>query len=65
MAKNSFKTSFTKASINKDGDKYIITETSKDEETSYDLTTVLDGLIGVENISLSINKDSDLKPIEE
>jgi hypothetical protein len=65
MAKNSFKTSFTKATITKDGDKYIITEVTKDDSISYDLSDILDGLVDVEGISLSVNKDSDLKPIEE
>lgn len=66
MAKNSFKTSFTKAQITKNEDgTYIITEYNKDDTKVYDLSSVLDGLIGMEGLSLSVNKDSDLTPIEE
>jgi len=65
MAKNSFKTSFSKATLSKEEEKYIITEVNKDDTKSYDLSEVLDGIIGLENISLSINKDSDIEPIEE
>ena len=65
MAKNSFKTSFTKAQITLEEGKFIITEYNKDDTKAYDLTEVLTGLIGVEGISLSVNKDSDLTPIEE
>jgi len=66
MAKNSFKTSFTKSTISKDEQgNFIITEILKDSALSYNLTEILDGLIDVENLSLSVNKDSDLVPIEE
>lgn len=65
MAKNSFKTSFSKAQITKEEGKYIITEYNKDDTKSYDLSELLDGLIGIEGLSLAINKDSELAPIEE
>lgn len=65
MAKNSFKTSFTKAQITVEDGKYIITEYNKDDTKVYDLSAVLDGLVGVEGLSLSINKDTELTPIEE
>lgn len=65
MAKNSFKTSFSKATITKENGKYIITEVTKDDTKSYDLSAVLDGLVDVENLSLSINKDSELQTIDE
>lgn len=64
MAKNSFKTSFSKAQITVEDGKYIITEYNKDDTKAYDLSEVLDGLVGVEGLSLSINKDTELTPIE-
>ena len=65
MAKNSFKTSFSKAVVTKEDGKYIITEYNKDDTKSYDLSSVLDGVIGVEGLSLALNKDSELTAIEE
>ena len=65
MAKNSFKTSFSKATITKEDGKYIITEYNKDDVKSYDLSSALDGVIGVEGLSLAFNKDSELTAIEE
>lgn len=65
MAKKTFKTSFTKASITKEGDKYIITEYLKDETKTYDLSAYLDELIGEEGLAVNFNKDSELIPIED
>jgi len=65
MAKNSFKTSFAKAQITLEEGKFIITEYNKDDIKAYDLTEFLTGLVGVEGISLSANKDSELTQIEE
>lgn len=64
MAKNSFKTSFTKAKITKEEGKYIITEYLKDETKVYDFSAYLDGLIETEGLTVNFNKDSELTPIE-
>ena len=65
MAKNSMKTSYTKACITKDEeDNYIITETIKDDTKVFSLTDTLEQFLGVEGITLSIGSDSELTTIE-
>jgi hypothetical protein len=65
MAKNSISTKFTKSTITKEEGKYIITEVTKDDTNSYDLSAVLDKLIDVEGLALTINKDNELTPLEQ
>jgi len=64
MAKNSFKTSFSKATITKEDNIYVITEYTKDEIKGYNLSDVLDELVGVDGITLAISKDTEIEPID-
>lgn len=66
MAKKNTSTKFTKATISKTEDgRYIIEEVNKDDISSYDFTSVLDSLVGVENLSISISRDCDIEQISE
>lgn len=65
MAKNTSRTSFTKATIHKDEKtgRYEIEEVGKDSSTTYDLTEVLDRYAGIPNISLSFVSDAEIEPV--
>lgn len=65
MAKNTNRTSFTKATIHKDEKtgRYTIEEITKDSAITYNLTEVLDRYAGVPNISLSFVSDADIDPV--
>ena len=60
MAKVSKSVSFKGAMI--DLEEMKIYETTKDETFEYDLNSILQDWNGVEGISLSIKKDSDIDP---
>ena len=62
--KESKKISFSNATITKENDKYIIIETTKDEDKTYDLTNRLEEFVGVEGISLQISKTEDIESEE-
>lgn len=64
MAKIQGKTSFSGAVITKEDGAYIITEFSKDDATSYNLSEVLDGYLDKEDLSLSISVNGTLAPSE-
>ena len=65
MAKKSTKVAFSKATITFENGKYTITEITKDDNTDYDLSAVLDSFIGQEGISLSIGVDDDVPAVTE
>ena len=64
MAKKSVSIKFSKATLTKENDKYIITEISKDDSSDYNFSELLDGLIGVEGLSVSITSEDEITPIE-
>lgn len=64
MAKVQGKTSFSGATITKENGEYIITEFSKDDATSYNLSEVLDGYLDKDDVSLSISVNGTLTPSE-
>lgn len=66
MAKNTSRTSFTKATIHKDEKtgRYAIEEIGKETSITYDLTEVLDKYAGIPNISLSFASDAEIEPVE-
>jgi hypothetical protein len=64
LAKSLFGTKFSKSTISKENNKYIVTEVTKDSCLSYDLSAVLDSLIGIENLAISFGSDVELKPLE-
>lgn len=56
---------FTNACITKNEEgEYIITETKKDEELTYNLTNYLNEYCDVENISLTLGKTEDIESEE-
>ena len=58
MAKVTRKYSFSKGMLTKEQDgTYIMTEISKDDETSYSLSDILDMFIGVTGFSISFGVD--------
>jgi len=63
MAKNSFKTSFSKATITKEDNIYVITEYTKDEIKGYNLSDVLDELVA-NKTELSIEEAEEIEPID-
>ena len=65
MAKKSTKVVFSKATITFENGKYTITEITKDNSTDYNLSAVLDSVIGQEGISLSISVDDDVPAVTE
>lgn len=65
MAKELHKINFSKATITKDGDRYIITEVSKDDIKDYDLSKILDSYVDIKGISLAIGTDNEIQPIDD
>lgn len=63
MGKFSKGMSFKNATI--DLSDMTITEVTKDEELTFDLNSILNEWNGVEGVSISIKKDSDIKPISK
>lgn len=65
IAKKSISLKFSKANLSKEGDRYIITEISKDDSKDYDLTEILDNLDGSSDLSISITSEDTVEPISE
>lgn len=57
MAKQSRSEVFSKAIITDEDGRFIITEYTKDETITYDLTSVLEEWLEVDGISLTIKQD--------
>lgn len=66
MAKRVVNDSFSNGQLtrNENGD-FILTEISKDEERSYNITNILDSLIGADDVSMAFKNTSKLEPDEE
>lgn len=60
MAKESKSIGFSKACISLEDGQFIITETTKDNTNVYNLTQKLEEWVGVEGITLTIKKDSEI-----
>lgn len=65
MAKLTTKYSFKGATLSKNGDSYILTEISKDDSQDYNLSAILDAMVGTEGISFSIGADDEVPPMDE
>lgn len=66
MAKKKLSFSFSKGVIGKDiNGKFIFTETIKDEETTYNLQSTLEALIGIEGVSISIGTEDTIPTVDE
>ena len=65
MAKITKKYAFSKATITFENGKYTITEITKDDSTDYNLSAVLDSLVGLEGVALSIGVDDDVPAVTE
>lgn len=67
MAKKKLSFSFSKGTImkNPNSGKYIFIETNKGEETTYDLQSTLDSLIGIEGVSISIGTEDAIPMVED
>ena len=64
MAKENKSIKFTNACITKEDDKYIITETTKDDTKVYNLIDKIDEFLDIEGISLQMAKTTEI-PSEE
>lgn len=49
--------------VNENGD-YIVTETKKDDELTYNFSNILAEFVGVENISIQLGKTEDIESEE-
>ena len=66
MAKLTKKYSFKGATLSKDSNgKYVLTEISKDDSQDYNLSAILDAMVGTEGISFSIGEDDEVPPMDE
>lgn len=61
MAKKKLSFNFSRGIISKDDDgKFVFTEITKDDETTYNLQSVLESLIDVENVSISLGTEDSI-----
>ena len=65
MAKKTTKITFSTGEISVQNGRYIITEIDKDGSIDYDLSSVLDSFVGMQNVSLSINATDEVSDISE
>lgn len=65
MAKKTTKIAFSTGEISVQNSRYIITEIDKDGSIDYDLSSVLDSFVGMQNVSLSINATDEVSDISE
>lgn len=66
MAKKKLSFSFSKGIIEKNSNgKLIFTEINKDEETTYNLQSTLESLIGVEGVSISIGTEDIIPTVDD
>lgn len=59
------KIAFSTGEISVQNGRYIITEIDKDSSIDYDLSSILDNLVGTQNVSLSINAADEVPEIKE
>lgn len=65
MAKKTTKIAFSTGEISVQNGRYIITEIDKDGSIDYDLSSVLDSFVRMQNVSLSINATDEVPDISE
>ena len=65
MAKKTTKIEFSTGEISVQNGRYIITEIDKDGSIDYDLSSILDSFVGMQNVSLSINATDEVSDISE
>ena len=66
MAKKKLVFSFSKGTIEKNTNgKLIFIENNKGEETTYDLQSTLESLIGIEGVSISIGTEDTIQMVED
>lgn len=65
MAKKTTEIVFSTGEISVQNGRYIITEIDKDGSIDYDLSSVLDSFVGMQNVSLSINATDEVSDISE
>ena len=65
MAKKTTEIVFPTGEISVQNGRYIITEIDKDGSIDYDLSSVLDSFVGMQNVSLSINATDEVSDISE
>lgn len=65
MAKKTTEIAFSTGEISVQNGRYIITEIDKDGSIDYDLSSVLDSFVGMQNVSLSINATDEVSDISE
>lgn len=63
MAKLTKKYSFKNGEISKEEGKYILTEINKDSSEEFDLSAILDDMIGISGISMSFGSDDEVPSI--
>ena len=54
MAKKTVNLNYSNASLTTEDGQYILTETTKDDTKVFNLTSVLDSIIGLEGVSITI-----------
>lgn len=65
MAKKTIKYSFSKATLSKENDRYIITEINKDDSETFDFSALLDSVLETSGLSISLNSDDTIHPYDE
>lgn len=65
MAKKTMKIAFSISEISVQNGRYIITEIDKDGSIDYDLSSVLDSFVGMQNVSLSISATDEMSEMLE
>ena len=63
MAKKQINLSYTNANLDKTEEeqpRYVLTETTKDDIKLYDLSAILDNLVGQDNVSITIKTTDEI-----
>ena len=63
MAKKQINLSYTNANLdvtNEEQQRYILTETTKDDIKVYDLSAILNSLVGQDNVSITIKTTDEI-----
>nr|DAZ01316.1 MAG TPA: YonK protein [Caudoviricetes sp.] len=63
MAKKSISIKFSKATLSRENDKYIITEITKDESIDYDFSEILARLESNKDLFITITYEDDIDSI--
>ena len=63
MAKKQINLSYTNANLdvtNEEQQRYVLTETTKDDINVYDLSAILNSLVGQDNVSITIKTTDEI-----